>query len=183
MGQYAFSALERRLATLLEQQMWCWGCDVRREAGNLLLAYGAHKRPSPVPRLHSAYTYPLLDGAALTLWGWGVWVACEGYGSVFLSRARGCVRTSALADLAPQAWRAQDLPPTQRQHTPAHEALLVQALGWISTYEAWILACCGTDYREATLTCWQQRRKYAAVPSEAMSAAWAELAQHITRQE
>lgn len=44
---------------LMEQQMWCWGCDVRRADGNLLMLYGAEKRPSPEPRFHSAYTFYL----------------------------------------------------------------------------------------------------------------------------
>ncbi len=56
---------------LLDQQMWCWGCDVRRAEGNLLAEYGCTKRPSPDPRFHSAYTFPnALPGGALTLWGW-----------------------------------------------------------------------------------------------------------------
>lgn len=38
-------------ATSLDQQMWCWGCDVRRTQGNLMLAYGAQKRPAPTDLL------------------------------------------------------------------------------------------------------------------------------------
>jgi hypothetical protein len=49
--------IQRAVIPLLDQQMWCWGCDVRRTQGNLLLAYGAEKRPSPNARYHSAYTF------------------------------------------------------------------------------------------------------------------------------
>src|SRR5687768_12975270 len=45
-------ALEKQGEALLEQQMWCWGCDVRRQEGNLLLAYGCERRASPDSRYH-----------------------------------------------------------------------------------------------------------------------------------
>ena len=32
--------LLRRLASMMDQQFWRWGCDVKHEAGNLLVEYG-----------------------------------------------------------------------------------------------------------------------------------------------
>ena len=87
---------------LIDQEMWCWGCDVRRAEGNLLTQYGFTKRPSPEPRYHSAYTlYGVIPDGTLTLWGWGLWIAAPERGSLFISRDRFRVRWIPQTDLAP----------------------------------------------------------------------------------
>lgn len=103
--------IRRAAIPLLDQQMWCWGYDVRRTKGNLLLACGAEKRPSPDDRYHSAYAFAAGNCAVLNLWGWGIWLAHSEWGSLFVSRSRCRVRYSSEVIRMPDAWRARDLPP------------------------------------------------------------------------
>jgi hypothetical protein len=169
---------------LLDQQMWCWGCDVRRANENLLLAYGCLKRPSPVPHLRSAYMYWLDETCALTLWGWGVWIASESLGSLFISRSRFKVQAIASAYLLPQAWCEADLPLKQEPVTLDHYApLLATALTWIACYEEWVTTQTKPTYRDTLLESWPQRRHYrGGTPAAEMPSQWMTLA-HRVRQE
>ena len=164
--------------------MWCWGCDVRRQAGNLLLAHGCERRPAPNPRFHSAYSYTLCDNCVLTLWGWGGWIAREGQGSLFLSRSRFRVSYTPDVHLHPQAWRADDLPVIRLPGDPAAQmntrCLLAEALTWIGQYEAWLACHTEPDYREAAIAAWPQRKRYrGGTPADALSTRWLQLAAHI----
>jgi hypothetical protein len=167
---------------LLDQQMWCWGCDIRRSDGNLLLAYGAEKRPSPDPREHSAYSFHLPDGMTLNLWGWGVWVAREGFGSLLLSRSRFRVRYTSEVVLMPDAWRENDLPDTDHQlddhaHSMAYH-LLAQTMHWMSNYERWVLTQSTPTYRRHVTNAWPQRKHYrGGVPPDDVPQQWQTLAQ------
>lgn len=154
-------AARAEAARLIDQQMWCWGCDVRRAGGNLLLAYGMMRHPSPDPRFHSAYI-ALCEDCALTLWGWGIWVA-SAEGALFIDRARFRAGWRAEGPRIPEAWSPVDLPPTA---PPADSAqadhardLLARALAWISDYERWVLATLGDSYRAEALAAWPGRRR------------------------
>jgi len=176
--------LKLRAAALLDQQMWCWGCDVRRAAGNLLLAYGAQKRPALEQRLHSAYSFHLGAGAALTLWGWGIWAARQGCGSVFVSRAGFHVRCTAQAELLPQAWRECDLPPTRTavsaDELSAVGVLLFDTCRWIAQYESWLATHIEPAYRERTIAAWPERKRHrGGVPAVEMAASWIALSEML----
>jgi len=177
-------AVEKQGEALLDQQMWCWGCDVRRQAGNLLLAYGCERRPSPDPRFHSAYSYGLCTGCVLTLWGWGVWIARDGLGSVLLSRSRFRVSYKTEVHLHPQAWQAEDLPYAQSPHDLAAQAntrrLLAEAMTWIGEYEHWLARHTEPAYRETIIAAWPQRRRYrGGTASGAMTTTWKTLAELV----
>ncbi len=178
--------LRQRAAALLDQQMWCWGCDVRRSAGNLLLAYGAEKRPAPESRLHSAYSFDLGGGAVITLWGWGIWIARQGCGSVFISRSKFRARYAAAAQLLPQAWREWDLPPTRADLT-ADElrtacGMLSIVFSWISAYETWLAMQVDPSYREQTIAVWPVRRRYGGgVLAAEMATSWLTLSEMLSR--
>jgi hypothetical protein len=170
---------------LLDQQMWCWGCDVRRADGNLLMKYGCVKRPSPDPRYHSAYTFPsALPGGALTLWGWGVWIAAPDHGSLFVSRSRFCARWLLQVDLAPSAWQERDLPPGASQiDLPCAHDLMCAACRWIANYEGWVMDCCNHSYRAQALDAWPARRKHnGGVSAEHMAARWGDMSSALSRQ-
>jgi len=179
--------LKLRAAALLDQQMWCWGCDVRRSEGNLLLAYGAEKRPSPEPRLPSAYSFSLSEGAALNLWGWGIWIARQGCGSVFVGRAGFRVRCAAQAELLPQAWRECDLPATRAAHTVGELravcSLLSEVCEWISAYETWLAAQFEPSYREQTIAAWPERKRHrGGVSAVEMAASWIALSEMLYKE-
>lgn len=172
---------------LLDQQMWCWGCDVRRAQGNLLLAYGAEKRPSPDARYHSAYTFQTEEGAVLNLWGWGIWFAQLDQGSLFIGRSRFRMRYSPEVIRMPDAWCARDLPPMigARDETAGEPAtaLLAAALNWIGGYEQWLCSQVGPDYREHILEKWPKRKRHkGGIPAAQMSTRWFELSTRIAKE-
>lgn len=177
--------IQRIAVPLIDQQMWCWGCDVRRAQGNLLVAYGAHKRPSADDRYHSAYSFHLDDHAVLSLWGWGLWLAHPAKGSLFISRSRFRARYSATVTLMPDAWQVRDLPPMsgiRHDNDSAHaDALLSTALVWIGAYERWIAGQTESAYRASVMSTWPQRRQYkGGIPSADMADLWFELGQRVT---
>ncbi|NDJ62583.1 MAG: hypothetical protein GYB67_15755 [Chloroflexi bacterium] len=172
---------------LLEQQMWCWGCDVCRAQGNLLLAYGAEKRPSPDARHHSAYAFQTDKDAVLNLWGWGIWLAHRRQGSLFISRSRFRVRYSPEVLQVPEAWQARDLPPMigARDDKEAGYAadLLAAALKWIGDYERWLCSQVEVDYRERILKTWPQRKRHkGGIPAAEMPTRWLELSAKIAKE-
>ena len=182
------TGVSRIAIPLMDQQMWCWGCDVRRTAGNLLLAYGAEKRPASDKRYHSAYTFQLNKDAVLNLWGWGVWFSHSDWGSLFISRSRFRVRYSSEFMPMPDAWRARDLPPMTgiRDETEAGYAvhLLATALNWIGGYEDWLGSQVKPDYRERVLAAWPQRKRHkGGIPAAEMATRWFELAEQIVPEE
>lgn len=176
-------AIYKQGEALLDQQMCCWGCDVRRAEGNLLLAYGFEKRPSPNPRFHSAYTLPVCATCALTVWGWGLWVADSDHGSVFMSRSRFQFAYTTTAVFAPCASQANDLPlfPNSSDADKSSVyALMAQACRLAASYEAWLLEHVGVDYREMVNAAWPERRRQkGGIPAGSMARAWLDLAQHF----
>lgn len=173
--------MRKRGKALFEQQMWCWGCDVRREAGNLLLQYGMEKLPSPETRYHSAYRC-VLEAGSLTLWGWGLWAAIQDYGSIFISRSCFRVRYSSTLELQPNAWCEAQLPPIFTPQSEVNRAksdhLLTTVFHWIADYECWLASLVEPNYRERTLATWTQRRRYrGGIPISEVSNQWTQLAQ------
>ena len=177
-------AIAKRAEALLEQQMWCWGCDVRRKEGNLLTAYGCERDPAPEPRFRSAYRSQLPTGGTLSLWGWGVWMAREDLGSLFLSRSRFLFRHTPEVHLEPKAWQKRDLPTTQRPAAAGAQAstveMLLETLTWIGAYERWLASATEPRYREAAIAAWPQRRRYkGGTSADAMASEWMALAQAL----
>jgi hypothetical protein len=165
---------------LLDQQMWCWGCDVRRAGGNLLLEYGFTKRSAPDTRFHSAYDLPLCETCALTVWGWGLWLGhCE-LGSVFINRTRFQPRYTPLSYLLPNAWQLSELPTLGIPQTPEqrHDAyeLLAIAFASIARYEQWIAENVPLSYRCSNLESFPQRKQHkGGIPVEEVACIWQKL--------
>ncbi|PJF24860.1 MAG: hypothetical protein CUN53_15705 [Phototrophicales bacterium] len=173
----------RTVEALFDQQMWCWGCDVRRGEGNLLLEYGGKRLPPAEPRLRSGYRFAVDPAYALTLWGWGLWVAAEGLGSLFMRRARFEIVWCASAHLAPRAWCERDLAgllvisklPDKRARRLLHTAFT-----WIADYESWIADRFGCSYRALTLAAYPQRgRCKNLLTADRIALAWRELGEKI----
>jgi len=165
---------------LIDQQMWCWGCDVRRAEGNLLSLYGANKRPSPNPRYHSAYVFQLAEETIVNLWGWGLWIACPHRGSLFIARSRFKTSYTSEVILMPDAWRKRDLPLTELDLNNGDlehaRDLLATALHWIGDYEAWISTQVASDYRERVLANWPQKRRHkGGIPAPEIAEQWFKL--------
>jgi hypothetical protein len=173
--------LRRRAVALLDQQLWCWGRDVARPEGNILLGLGMCRYRSAVPGPdRTAYTGRVAGDGVVWLWGFGL-VYClpnlggvllrrYGFDPVFVEEPQRPVHTPE--QLAPFV-----RPTTARDRAAAGE-LVRAAAAWIAGYEHWIAETFGTTYREATLAA---RDKPPAVPAKEMARAWEHLAKKSVR--
>lgn len=172
----------RRASALLDQQLWCWGRDVARPAGNLLLALGMCRYRAPDPaRGVSAYT-GRTDGGTVWLWGFGVLYADDVTGSgVFLRRYRFDPQLVPRAPAVP-VHRLADLKgltrPSSAKGRALARTLVHKAAGWMARYEHWVAETHGIAYRRATL---DARDRPPVVPAEKMASAWERVAKKVTR--
>jgi len=171
------AAMRRELEKLMHQQCWCWGCDIRRESGNLLLAFGASRvRPEAPGQLRSsAYHVPLADNGWAVLWGFGVAMVPAKGGPLVLYRYHTMPHIVSQPDALRTVWCRDDLPPLERADTaPAWWAAL-NVFRWIASYERWVLAHAGATWR---IQC-ARESKDSVVPGNALANAWLDLAERI----
>jgi hypothetical protein len=168
--------LTRQGPALLNQQCWCWGWDIRRSEGNLLLARGFERKRVPEGEQgSSAYTLRLDDGYTVVLWGFGIFYGGEEFG-VFLPRA-GFRPALASSTLATACWWRLDQVEARR---PARDVeawrgmhrLLAGAMRWIAAYERWVSTTFGPDYRRQCVGAWQKN----TIPADDMADGWEALA-------
>lgn len=171
----------RRWATgLFDQQLWCWGGDISRPEGNVLLEIGMCRYRSPDPKLATMYKATLEDGAEICLWGFGVLYRKPGVGCVFIERYGF---EPMLVDPPPEhpIHRVIDVGPLVRPtgaRRKAAETLVRGAARWIALYEHWVAENFGIDYRRKLL---EARDKPRTVPASAMAASWERLAKKSFR--
>jgi hypothetical protein len=182
-GRWMLPAEDKRYASdLLNQQMWCWGSDIRRPEGNLLHQYGFVKHRAPDGSgLKPCYTFTAHDGLTIGLWGFGVYFA-DGHGQgLFLKRFDFSPRLISAAEMRFDVWVTRDLPEltTPRSGNDLHISgrLVCGALQWVASYERWVLQQAGPEYRTATTEAWRGLRKRVAVDGPQMADAWQKLAQ------
>jgi hypothetical protein len=162
---------------MLDQQMWCWGQDIRLSEGNALIRYGFERHPV-APGISGSNGYARRDeaGRLLALWGSGLYLGAPGLGGVALRRfdfrpaytRRPTLLPSELSGGAVPTFRAPaELP------GPAREAALVgEILDAIVSYERWALDELGLDHRRRCVAAWRK----ACVTAEEMAPAWESLA-------
>jgi hypothetical protein len=161
---------------LFTQQCWNWGCDVRRQAGNLLRAYGFRHQQRPTTEAgSSSYTLAPAADVQLRLWSFGlVWHTPAG--SLFLDRYRFAPRLLRMAELPPAVWRPEQL--LHRLGAEADRALIADLLGAtiraIVDYEQWVFTQYGYPYRYDCLMQWSRRAL--ALPVEALAPSWDDFA-------
>lgn len=174
LGAYLSNAMLRRGEPLLHQQCWCWGCDIRRAEGNLLLEYGFEKhRPPDDAEGSSAYrldlscfapslSAPALDVShvekrvrSVVLWGFGFFYADSRLGGIFIQRYKFTPKLTRAIELPMPLWKAAQLPahdiPRTRHARQRALRLLVGACTFIEAYERWVLGVVGLAYRRRCL--------------------------------
>jgi len=159
---------------LLHQQLWCFGADIRRCEGNLLLEYGFDRRRASAGGVgSSAYLHTTPHGS-LALWGWGLWYGEPETGSVFLRRyafrpkwhsSPHCPETHTPERLG--QWTAPRF--EERARTRALMASLCDSL---AAYERWVQDR-APRWRTQALREWDTPLVAAGSTAEAWSA-WAE---------
>lgn len=162
-------------ASLLNQQLWCWGRDIEASSGNLLVAHGFQRiaKPKGVSAA-SIYRLDLTPSSRVILRGFGVFFGDDRWGGVFLPRFEFTPQFSAEPDLSRPAWSSDDLPSLRRPRKgqmPWCQRLMLDLIDWIRRYEIWIAAHQGVTYRHETLVDWKAKHE-SVVPAEEIAVAW-----------
>ena len=173
----------RRWAALLfDQQMWCFGRDIVRSQGNILVDLGmCQYRPRDPNKGSTVYTAAVEGGGSIFLWGFGAMYAEANVGSVFVRRydfaPRLTPRTSGIGVHEPEGLGKLVNASCVRERTLLRQ-LLPNLTGWFAKYEHWIAEKFGTAYRE---DCLAGRKKDAVVSAKAMATAWERAAKRPGR--
>jgi hypothetical protein len=170
------SALRKRGETLLHQQLWCWGCDIRRPAGNLLLEYGFVRSRATDPSVGTTcYRLARTAQSDIGLWLFGMFYGDDHHEGLYISRygfAPQIVRSARLPDAI---WSHRGVPcrePTCDRDWTAAAHLLPAALRWIAGYESWVAATQPPEYRAACIAAWMHEQ----VPAPDVEHEWLSLA-------
>lgn len=169
---------------LLNQQVWCWGRDVKSPRGNLLVQHGFHRTEKPAGSpAASLYRLELSSTTRIILRGFGVFCGDDRWGGLFLRRFGFKPKLTPAPDMSRPAWTAEDLPSLVLPGADQAEScqrLLMSLIDWVVQYETWIREVAGPSYRRKTLDDWNARQ--GVVPAEAMIKAWRTLARAISDQ-
>jgi hypothetical protein len=174
------SAEMRRIgASLLDQQFFCWGEDIKNTEGNLLLEYGMQReRPAVATTPCSRYTLGLSSGRRLTLWGFGLCLWDRDRGGLFLPRSRFAPQQLA-ADADPtDVWTVHDsLATCSTSADSARLSVLVaEVFSIIADYEEFVPRSRGTRWRESIVQRWWKR----TVPAAEIAPTWHRYAAECT---
>jgi len=172
----------RWAAGLFDQQMWCFGRDIIRPNGNLLLDLGMCRYRSADPnRGSSMYSATAVEGGMISLWGFGMLYGEPGFGSAFVRRYDFDPRLTSVESPSGVHNPAQfrDLfRPTSASELACVRHLLPSLVRWLAAYEHWVAENFGAEYRERSL---MARNKPALVPGHEMAGAWERVAKKCAR--
>lgn len=167
-------------AGLLHQECYCWGADIRRAQGNLLIESGFTRSKHPDdPKRSSQYTKCLSSGEMVQLFAFGVRWFSGGTQGVFINRYRflPCIveRTSPS-----EFWRIEQSECLEQPRSEERLQAQVAASDlfcWIASYEDSVLASLGASYRRFSLDGFDETMlDVIDVPSK-----WREIADRFAR--
>lgn len=168
---------------LFSQQIWCWGCDIKRPEGNWLVELGFERTTPPADResCSSIYALSLPQGRCVVLRGFGVLYGDPKYGSIFWPRYEFCPLYTTQPTLDGPLWSNTDLPNSTYQncfHKTSCISLMLNLIDWIKSYEEQITDRLGIEYRRATLMKWHNGDR-PFIASEEIIPAWHELSHQL----
>lgn len=167
------ASLRREAAGLLDQQLWCWGLDIRRPEGNALIAFGFERVPvAGGIRGSNAYVATVGEGITLGLWGSGLVFAKGPIGAVAISRfafGASFSRSHELTTAMRSAGAVPELGPIVDQDANDRANVLIRsAIDAIIAYEEWAMGALGLAYRTRCVASWQKRQ----TPADQIVGAW-----------
>lgn len=169
---------------LFEQQLWCWGEDVKHPQGNLLVKCGFDRQPPPKgqEKFGSLYTRRIGRGGQVVLRGWGLLISDRTHGALCLMRYEFLPRLLPCDDIPSGLWDSHSLP---KHFVPESDADLSRALfllaavcRWIASYERWLSRALVSRYREETIEHWKKLKK-TTFARERTLRLWRQLAQRL----
>lgn len=172
----------RWTAGLFDQQLWCFGRDIKRADGNILLDLGmCVSRTADAERGSSVYTAAVEPGGNVCLWGFGALYSEPGLGGVFLRRYDFAPRLTPL-ESGIAIHDPRGLGPLVNPVSTADQlrmrTLLPRLVGWFAKYEHWIAEYFGSEYRNQ---CLATRGQSAVVPAADMASEWDRAAKKCKR--
>lgn len=144
---------------LLDHQLWCLGCDIRRPEGNLLLAFGFERRRAPAgANGGSAYRLTCdVEGVTVTCWGFGIGVEVDDR-RLFLRRHPFSMELVGADVLRTVGWEVPPrMPVLALAEDVSARAALARACGVWRAYERWVESTVGASWR---LRCWGERPRH-----------------------
>ncbi len=151
---------QRALRDLLDEELWLLGCDARASTGNRLLQLGLERhRPSDTvqpARGATGYRWQCTADRTLMVWGFGVWCAVAGCGSVLLPRRDPLPLRWSVTEEAPvHAHRLRDLAAWRRPRQQAEQVnaqrVAAHAMRALADYERAVAALIAPSEREQLL--------------------------------
>lgn len=166
---------------LMNQQCWCWGCDIRRPQGNLLLAFGFERRRPPADVSGSScYRLRLQSGRVVSLWGFGALIE-DRISGLHLGRFTFEPHLCAALGDSRACWTPAGLAPLRRpvlQHEWKVASILgTELLSFICEYESWVAETVGLRYRQQTVDQFE-RSTHTAADAKLL---WPRLAKQLAR--
>ena len=160
--------------SLLSQQIWYWGQDIRRKQGNLLVEFGFQrvKPPADAEIEDSVYTLNLTEKRSVILRGFGVYYRNNDLGAIFLPRYEFIPGYTTNLTLEQPLWTYDELPelyfPTETEWE-SYTTLLTDLVNWIRDYEHKVIQEQGIDYRISTLTEWDNGERKVTSPEKVVA--------------
>ena len=157
--------------SLLSQQIWCWGQDIRRKQGNWLLELGFERvrPPAGVEIEDCVYTLKLTGNRSIILRGFGVYYCDNAHGAIFLPRYEFIPGYTENTTLEQPLWSSDELPelyfPTESEWD-SYTTMLADLVNWIQNYEQTVIETHGIDYRTSTLMEWDNGERRVTAPQE-----------------
>jgi len=161
---------------MFDQQMWCWGCDIRNNSGNKMIEYGFNKvRTSDDKDVPSQYSINYKDHLIL-LWGFGGLIRQNNNKAIFIRRYDFYPKR---LESVPENFLASDIKDIKKYFVKDKSLLYEIDYNLLSIfydliidYEHWIIKQMGTEYRQHTLNIWIKKK---IVNAENLISTWKDL--------
>ena len=171
--------------SLLSQQIWCWGQDIRRKQGNWLLELGFERvrPPAGVEIEDSVYSLELTGNRSIILRGFGVYYCDNAHGAIFLPRYEFIPGYTENTTLEQPLWSSDELPelyfPAESEWE-SYTTMLADLVKWIQIYEQTVIETHGIDYRTSTLMEWDNGERKVTTPQDVV-AEWGKIGAIISK--
>ena len=166
---------------MFDQQMWCWGCDIRNSSGNKMIEYGFSKtKTSNDKNVPSQYSIVYKDHL-IFLWGFGGMIKQSSNNALFIRRYDFYPKR---LESVPENLIARDLKDIKvlfvKDKSLLYEFdynLLGIFYDLIIDYESWLTKQMGINYRQHTLNTWIKKK---IVDAENLISTWKSLSDFLS---
>jgi hypothetical protein len=144
-------AFGRNFERLINLQMWCFGCDIRRQESSLLTSYGFTKtRPPATIHGSTRYSRTRNSGYSIHLWGFGMIIA-DGRAALCVKRFERTPKILEGSFDPTHIFKPHDLPPFREPRGPKERflarTLLQHLFQELHGYETYVTTISNPAYR------------------------------------